>query len=112
VGKDTISKHLLDRSKKNHESAMLPQYSDLQQSVVPPKHLHEVLSCTMLDSPHCLRNLGVKSGSTNYKGRRISGYETAYNITLRGVQALQLCMATLGEKTKETSSGITSCSKW
>jgi len=47
VGKDTISKHLLDRS-KNHESAMLPQYSDLQQYVGPPKHLHEVLSCTML----------------------------------------------------------------
>jgi hypothetical protein len=87
-----VSKHLLDRS-KNHESAMLPQYSDLQQYAGPPKHLHEVLRCTMLDSPLSLRSLGVKSGSTNYKGRRISGYETAYNITLRDAQALQLCMA-------------------
>lgn len=64
----------------NHESAMLPQYSDLQRYAGPPKHLHEVLRCTMLDGPLSVRSLGVKSGSTNYKGRRISGYETAYNI--------------------------------
>jgi len=53
VGKDTISKHLLDRSKKNHESAMLPQYSDLQQYARPPKHLHEVPRCTKLDRFAC-----------------------------------------------------------
>jgi hypothetical protein len=41
VGRDTISKHLLDRPKNNHESAVLPQYSDLQQYAGPPKHLHK-----------------------------------------------------------------------
>lgn len=96
MGKDTISKHLLDRS-KNHESALLPQYSDLQPYAGAPNHLHEVLRRTMLDRPLSLRSLGVKSGSTNYKGRRISGYETAYNITPRDVQALQLCMAIMGK---------------
>jgi len=54
VRKDTIPKHLLDRPKKNHESAMMPQYSDLQQYAGLPKHLHEVLRCTMLVRLACV----------------------------------------------------------